>query len=632
MSFRTRLTVFFVLVVVIPMAAMGVLVYGLIDSSSSSKADARAAGVASAARSVYEEASRTASLTARGVARQLALVPPSRLRARAAVVARRDGLARLKMTIAGRAPLSLGDPSAIAPGIAVVRAAGSRPQRTVEVSTVTAAAFAAQLAGPGTEVVVREGAVTLGSSDATATRRALPAQRGTVVLGSARYRAITQQLPAFDAKNVNVTVLSALDATSGSASRDRTLAGVLIGGFLLLALVLALFVSRALQSQVLNFLEAARRLGSGDFSTRVETAGRDEFARLGAEFNSMSRQLSNRLDELEQERKRFRTSVRRIGEAFASGLDRDALLTLALRTAIDATESDRGRVSARSRGSEPLMQAEHVGTLTGLEQSLTEAERRAVESGAVGEAASGDFHVAAVALGRIDGDGPPHGVITVCREGRPFSDDDHELLRSLASRATLALTNVNTHIDVARQAVTDDLTGLASRGHLEELLDNEMREVARYGYSVAVAMFDIDNFKSVNDTYGHPQGDLVLRRVAEALRGVCRDADLPARYGGEEMALVLPHTDLDGAHELAERARTAIEGMAIPRLDHQGWLKITTSVGVAASADGRGDALVAAADNALYAAKRTGKNRTVRADRVGAARELASSAEPPIGE
>ena len=83
-----------------------------------------------------------------------------------------------------------------------------------------------------------------------------------------------------------------------------------------------------------------------------------------------------------------------------------------------------------------------------------------------------------------------------------------------------------------------------------------MEEVRRYQYSVGLIMLDIDNFKSVNDIYGHQQGDLVLRYVADALRETSRDVDVAARYGGEEMALILPHTDLEGAYEMAERVRT----------------------------------------------------------------------------
>ena len=100
-------------------------------------------------------------------------------------------------------------------------------------------------------------------------------------------------------------------------------------------------------------------------------------------------------------------------------------------------------------------------------------------------------------------------------------------------------------------------------------------------------MLDIDDFKAVNDTYGHPQGDAVLRHVARVLHENSRDADSPARYGGEELSLILPHTDLEGAHAIAERIRAAVEELRVARTDGDGVLRITASVGVAASTDGR---------------------------------------------
>ena len=132
-------------------------------------------------------------------------------------------------------------------------------------------------------------------------------------------------------------------------------------------------------------------------------------------------------------------------------------------------------------------------------------------------------------------------------------------------------------------------------------------------------MLDIDNFKRVNDTYGHLQGDMVLREVARVLRQSSREIDEPARYGGEEMAVALPQTDLEGAYRFAERVRRRIEALDLPLLDGDGTLKVTASFGAASLAksanatDGK-DALVAAADAALYRAKRSGKNRTVRAE------------------
>jgi diguanylate cyclase (GGDEF)-like protein len=125
-------------------------------------------------------------------------------------------------------------------------------------------------------------------------------------------------------------------------------------------------------------------------------------------------------------------------------------------------------------------------------------------------------------------------------------------------------------------------------------------------------MLDLDDFKQINDTHGHQQGDVVLRRVADVLRGLSREADTPARYGGEEMALILPHTDLEGSHAIAERLRAAVAALRIPRLDGNGQIRVTASLGVSATLDGDRDALVADADAALYMAKRHGKNRTLR--------------------
>jgi diguanylate cyclase (GGDEF)-like protein len=233
-----------------------------------------------------------------------------------------------------------------------------------------------------------------------------------------------------------------------------------------------------------------------------------------------------------------------------------------------------------------------------------------LKSGALGEAEA-EISMLSVTLGAGAPGERAHGLITVGRSGRPFTDDDRELLRSLAAQTTLAVENVELHFQVRRQAVTDELTGLSNHGSFQDLLSAEVEQVRRYHHQVGLIMLDLDNFKSVNDTYGHQQGDVVLRHVALALRDTSRDADSPARYGGEEMALILPHTDLDGSYVIAERLRTAIESLRIPGPD--GPLRVTASLGVAASSAGDKDLLIAHADAALYAAKREGRNRTVRA-------------------
>ncbi len=613
MSFRARLTMFFLLIVVVPMAAMAFLVFRLIDTSQQSKAQSRANGSASTAASVYVQASRAASLDARTLARALERTPRGALQARVAELAKQMGVARVTITSGSSTTLDIGDPTAVAPGVAIVRQSRTGRTHSVMLSSLTAAQFAAQIAGPGLEVVVNQRGRTLGSTLPSANGHPMP-RSGRVTIAGTSYAVSTDHLSGFGRGWVEVTVLSNVSTSGGSTGTDRLLAALFIAAFLALAFSFALLVSKALQAQLGRFLQAARRLGSGDFSSPIETHGNDEFAALGAEFNSMSMQLKNRMDELEREQGRVRRSVRHIGQAFAANLDRDGLLELALETAVDATEADRGRVTARRQAGDPLTEAGHVGRLEGLGEAIHDSERGALTGDGIGEAQTNELSIATVALGPIVASGPTHGLITVCRAGQGgFNEDDLELLRSLAARATLALRNVNLHLDVQRQAVTDDLTELATHGHFQQLLSAEMDEVRRYRYPVGLVMLDLDDFKSINDLYGHRQGDIVLRYVAAVLRDNSRDVDVAARYGGEELSLILPHTDLDGTYAIAERVREEIERLEIPIIERDNKLRITASLGVASSARGSKDDLIEAADKALYAAKRGGKNRTVKA-------------------
>jgi diguanylate cyclase (GGDEF)-like protein len=152
------------------------------------------------------------------------------------------------------------------------------------------------------------------------------------------------------------------------------------------------------------------------------------------------------------------------------------------------------------------------------------------------------------------------------------------------------------------------------------VIHDEVERARRFEHSVGLIMLDIDDFKRVNDTFGHQQGDLVLREVGRVLRESSREIDEPARYGGEELAVALPQTDLAGAYNLAERVRTSIAALEIPRVDGRGVLRVTASFGVAALPESAADraGLVAAADAALYRAKRGGKNRTERATATAA--------------
>lgn len=612
MSFRARLLTFFVLIVVVPMVAMGVLMFRLISDSQQGKADARAGGLASAAASLYQSEAALARGDAETLARVVGRTHGQALTARFSALAKQAGLARATITAGNRTLVDLGDKSAIAPGSAVLVQPGSDRKMTVAVSELTASQYVRELSAADAAVVVRRGSKVLGATFAVSHTASLP-NTGNISLNGHGYRVVGQSFAGFDHAPITVTTLSALSATSATLGGSRAVAAALIVGFLLLAFAFSVLASRALQARLRGFLHAARRLGSGDFSSPIRVEGRDEFAALAEEFNSMSTELSRRMDELSREQARLREAIRRIGHTFASSLDRPAVLELALKTAVDAVQASGGRLCVRSDDEELLAETLREGSLSGLEDAVHQAESAALQNGGFGEEQAAGTSIAAVTLGVPESRGKAHGVIAVARRGRPFTDDDREVLRSLGAEAALALENIELHYQVSRQAVTDDLTGLANHGRFQALLNAEIEQVRRYHHPIGLIMLDIDDFKSVNDTYGHQQGDAVLRHVASVLRENSRDADSPARYGGEELSLILPHTDLEGAFAIAERIREAVDGLRVPRTDGGGFLRITASVGVTASTVGDKDTLIADADGALYEAKRRGKNCTVSA-------------------
>ncbi len=191
---------------------------------------------------------------------------------------------------------------------------------------------------------------------------------------------------------------------------------------------------------------------------------------------------------------------------------------------------------------------------------------------------------------------------------RRLGGHEQELARSLAAQAAVAIENARLHDVVKRQAITDDLTGLVNRRHFLASLAAELSRVDRFGGSVAVLMADVDDFKQINDAFGHDAGDVVLADVASVLRDSVRDIDIAARLGGEEFAVILPETTLEAAATLAERLRTQTRERLL-MLDDGRAVRVTVSIGVAASGDVDQQELLRHADRALYRAKALGKDR-----------------------
>jgi two-component system cell cycle response regulator len=192
-----------------------------------------------------------------------------------------------------------------------------------------------------------------------------------------------------------------------------------------------------------------------------------------------------------------------------------------------------------------------------------------------------------------------------------FTSDRREMLGVVANQVAISLQNGRMVQSLEEQATTDGLTGLVNHRTFQERFTTMLGRADRHKLRVAMLLTDIDHFKKVNDTYGHPTGDAVLRRVAGILKASARKIDIVARYGGEEFALVLEGTDRAGAKQLAERIREEVQAQTFE--SSKGPFKATLSLGVAVYPDdGKAKQdVIACADKALYAAKHGGRNRTV---------------------
>ena len=196
-------------------------------------------------------------------------------------------------------------------------------------------------------------------------------------------------------------------------------------------------------------------------------------------------------------------------------------------------------------------------------------------------------------------------------EPRSFPQASLRLLAILASFAAMSIDNARLHEQTLQLARTDGLTGLFNHRQFKQVFRDELARAVRYEAPLALVMFDVDDFKGFNDTYGHPEGDKVLIDVARILKGSLRQCDVLFRYGGEEFIAVLPQTGLDEALIVAERARQAIEGLILVSAGSVAGRGVTVSSGVAAyPRDGRDlDSLLKTTDDLLYQAKKLGKNK-----------------------
>jgi diguanylate cyclase (GGDEF)-like protein len=617
MSFRTRLGLFFLLMVAIPIAAIAVLASEVTGDSQAGKADAQVSTGLEAAISVYED-----EVAAANRATQRVLADPEvaavlgdgsaeEIERALAAAGAENGLEYLSLTTpAGDQVEPIPSDSPVAT-VTVTDSAGGELELVA--STIGAGEYlgrveeltglSAAVVGPDGKAVAAEGVDT----------ESLPEEGATAdaEVDGDESRAATASL----GDEAAVTVFAPVAGAGFFDSRPRI--ALLVAVFLAIALMGVAVIARTLQSQIATMLGAARRIGSGDFSQRVPVQGRDEMAGLASEFNKMTDQLEAQIGELRRQRVELDRSVRRLGEAFAAGLDRETLLRIVAETALGACKAEYARVS--------LLDGEVIEVPSGFKGSARDAavagQKRVDREGAKVEAVRGDGFALAAPLKTLS-DNVQVGSLSIGRSGIEFLSEDRDVFLYLLGQTSVSIENITTHEKVSEQAVTDELTGLPNNRAFRETIDREASRAERFDHELSLIILDVDNFKSVNDTHGHLQGDEVLRLIGRLLLEQPRAVDEPARYGGEEFVVALPETGTDGAIEIAERIRERLEAEEIPLLDGSGVLKVTASFGTATLPLSAGTVreLFAAADEALYEAKRTGKNRVVTAPERVAAR------------
>jgi diguanylate cyclase (GGDEF)-like protein len=444
-------------------------------------------------------------------------------------------------------------------------------RRAVPVSLPTAVSRLAEGIDPRDTLVAVKDGVVVGGPHLQAGLSLVPGVAGRVVIGNRPYRALLSAPATGGDVQFAALVPERELAAAITTSRWRLLIAVtaVVGMFGLLVYMLGVSIVRTLG----RFAQAADEIARGRFRQRVHVHGRDEFANVAEAFNRMAAQLEQRMDELEEERRRSRELTVRFGKALTATHDVDLLLRVIVETMVEATGAEGGVVQGRTR------ELARVGD--------PDADARKLEL---------PLTVAGDLFGKV--------VLT-----GTFDDDQAETASLLATQAAVALENAELHTIVEQQALVDPLTGLANRRSLEESLQEEVSRAQRFDGDLCFVLADLDRFKAINDRYGHPTGDRALRVFAQTLTDVVREVDGGGRWGGEEFALILPGTGVAGGVALAERVREALAAREI-RAANGELVQLTASFGVAAYPESRDHAsLVAAADQALYWAKRDGRDR-----------------------
>lgn len=391
------------------------------------------------------------------------------------------------------------------------------------------------------------------------------------------------------------------------------------GGLTLAALVVMTFFVTTVfvERPVRRLIAGVRRAGGGDLTVRIPLRGRDELVELASSFNVMAGNLDRSLKDVGNKNTEL-SVVYSVVERLTKTINLRELKEISLRTLMDVLEADQALLLSHMGPQEP----EEILVKTRGDRRVHRLGLPVEGGGAQPEGfppeiaslwARGELQETSVWPNRqmmvlpIRTRNRKLALLLVKRE-RPFepSEVNTMLLGALADHIGVAFEKALLYT----LAITDELTQLFTVRHFHSRIEESVFEWERHQQNFGLLILDLDDFKAINDRWGHLAGDETLRQVARLLARTIRVVDSAYRYGGDEFAVLLPENDFAAARRVAERVRQAVEGLEIP-LEGGGKAALTVSVGIAVCPDDGASAqkLVAAADAALYEAKRGGRNR-----------------------
>jgi diguanylate cyclase (GGDEF)-like protein len=442
---------------------------------------------------------------------------------------------------------------------------------------------------------------------------------GQASLRGTNFAVDQQQLRSQSGKRVASLLVLVSDSGITLTVADLALPLALaVAGILLLGMVVVFLLAEHFLNRPLRRLDiAVQRLGLDAYAAPVNIEGAEEISRLAANFEIVRKQLRRQLLNA--------TGRTVIASTLTGNAPLEQALSQVLRSLVDLLEADIALILLRPQSQTPRSFLLSMGvpepgptwaeleSSQGIIGSLVREPRFVVRSHLSPEERSsvedqiGLRDCLAEPLRSEDHD---LGVMVLGNKRRPYQEDDYTLCRAVADQIVVAVEKSTRLAVTQREATTDEMTGLYNYRFLVGYLDQQVNVAERASSPLSVLMLDLDHFKAINDSHGHPAGDRVLRQFASLTLETIRKSDLAARYGGEEFVVVMANTGRGDAEVVADKIRAAVEAMVV-RLDDGSEVGLTVSIGGVTFPEGTRGArnLLDLADRALYAAKRYGRNR-----------------------